>query len=153
MTAVYLGLGTNLGDKQANLKAAVEKINERIGEVTSLSSFYETAPWGFESQNSFLNAALCVQTSMEALQILQVTQEIEKELGRMKKSLGGCYTDRLIDIDILLYGDVVLKTSQLVIPHPLMEKRAFVMQPLAEIAPHVVHPLLNKTMQELALQL
>lgn len=153
MTAVYLGLGTNLGDKQANLKAAVEKINERIGEVTSLSSFYETAPWGFESQNSFLNAALCVQTSMEALQILQVTQEIEKELGRMKKSSGGCYTDRLIDIDILLYGDVVLNTSQLVIPHPLMEKRAFVMQPLAEIAPNVVHPLLNKTMQELALQL
>lgn len=153
MTAVYLGLGTNLGDKQANLKAAVEKMNERIGEVTSLSSFYETAPWGFESQNSFLNAALCVQTSMEALQILQVTQEIEKELGRMKKSSDGCYTDRLIDIDILLYGDVVLNTSQLVIPHPLMEKRAFVMQPLAEIAPHVVHPLLNKTMQELALQL
>ena len=153
MTRVYLGLGTNLGDKRKNLDDALLVIKERIGTVVSLSSFYETAPWGFESQNSFLNAALCVQTSMEALQILQVTQEIEKELGRMKKSSGGCYSDRMIDIDILLYGNVVLNTSQLVIPHPLMEKRAFVMQPLAEIAPHVVHPLLHKTMQELALRL
>ena len=151
---VYLGLGTNLGDKESNLHVAVRKINERIGEVTALSAFYVTAPWGFSSENSFLNAACCVESVLPPLDILRETQEIERELGRMKKSAGGNYSDRLIDIDLLLYGDLILSTTspsgaKLILPHPLMAERDFVMKPLAEIAPGLVHPVLGKTMKEL----
>lgn len=146
---VYLGLGTNLGDKEANLHAAVRKINERIGEVTSLSAFYVTAPWGFSSEHSFLNAACCVESMLSPSDILRETQAIERELGRTKKSVDGHYSDRLIDIDILLYGDRILHTPELEIPHPLMVGRRFVMDPLAEIAPDVVHPVLGKKLKEL----
>lgn len=146
---VYLGLGTNLGDKEANLHAAVRKINERIGEVTSLSAFYVTAPWGFSSENSFLNAACCVESELPPLELLRETQAIERELGRMKKSVGGEYSDRPMDIDLLLYGDLILHTPELEIPHPLMTERRFVMEPLAEIAPDVVHPVLGKRLGEL----
>lgn len=146
---VYLGLGTNLGDKEANLHAAVRKINERIGEVTSLSAFYVTAPWGFSSENSFLNAACCVESELPPLELLRETQAIERELGRMKKSVGGEYSDRPMDIDLLLYGDLILHTPELEIPHPLMTERRFVMEPLVEIAPDVVHPVLGKRLGEL----
>lgn len=146
---VYLGLGTNLGDKEANLHSAVRKINERIGEVTSLSAFYVTAPWGFSSGNSFLNAACCVESELPPLELLRETQAIERELGRMKKSVGGEYSDRPMDIDLLLYGDLILHTPELEIPHPLMTERRFVMEPLAEIAPEVVHPVLGKRLGEL----
>ena len=146
---VYLGLGTNLGDKEANLYAAVRKINERVGKVISLSAFYVTAPWGFSSENSFLNAACCVESELLPLEILKETQAIERELGRMKKSVGDNYSDRLIDIDILLYGDLILHTPELELPHPLMTERRFVMEPLAEIAPEVVHPVLGKRLGEL----
>ena len=138
---VYLGLGTNLGDKESNLHVAVRKINERIGEVTALSAFYVTAPWGFSSENSFLNAACCVESVLPPLDILRETQEIERELGRMKKSAGGNYSDRLIDL--------ILHTPELEIPHPLMTERRFVMDPLAEIASDVVHPVLGKRLGEL----
>lgn len=146
---VYLGLGTNLGDKELNLHVAVEKINERIGKVTSLSAFYVTAPWGFSSENSFLNAACCVESGLSPFDILKETQAIERELGRMKKSVGGNYSDRLIDIDLLLYGDLILHTPELELPHPLMTERRFVMEPLVEIAPEVVHPVLGKRLGEL----
>ncbi len=142
----YLGLGTNLGDKQQNLQRAVELIGGRIGEVVSLSSFYVTAPWGFSSENSFLNAAVCVRTGLPPLEVLQVTQRLEQELGRTHKSVDGVYSDRLIDIDLLLCFDadgtlVRIQTPQLVIPHPLMQEREFVMNPLREIAPEVVRQL------------
>ena len=150
---VYLGLGTNLGDKESNLHVAVRKINERIGEVTALSAFYVTAPWGFSSENSFLNAACCVESVLPPLDILRETQEIERELGRMKKSAGGNYSDRLIDIDLLLYGDKILQDESLIVPHPLMTDRKFVLEPLAEIAPDVVHPVFHKTIKELFLAL
>ena len=146
---VYLGLGTNLGDKEANLHAAVRKINGRVGKVTSLSAFYVTAPWGFSSENSFLNAACCVETDLSPLDLLRETQAIEHELGRMKKSANGNYSDRPIDIDILLYGNLILHTPELEIPHSLMTERRFVMEPLAEIAPDVVHPVLEKRLKEL----
>ncbi|WP_455672637.1 2-amino-4-hydroxy-6-hydroxymethyldihydropteridine diphosphokinase [Phocaeicola sp.] len=146
---VYLGLGTNLGDKEWNLHTAVEKINGRIGKVTSLSAFYVTAPWGFSSHHSFLNAACCVETTLSAFEVLAETQTIERELGRLKKSVDGNYSDRLIDVDLLLYGDLVLHTPALTLPHPLMAERRFVMEPLAEIAPEVVHPVLGKTLMEL----
>lgn len=144
MAKVYLSLGTNLGDKAENLKAAVEKINEEIGKVTSLSSFYETAPWGFDSDNSFLNAAACVLTDYLPLEVLARTQQIERELGRTQKSVDGIYHDRLIDIDLLLYDDLILDTPELKLPHPLMTQRDFVMDPLREIASEAVNPLTGR---------
>ena len=149
MATVYLGLGTNLGDKEANLRTAIYKLQERIGKLASLSSFYETAPWGFESDHSFLNAAIGLETSLSPIEILHITQEIEKELGRTKKSVNGSYSDRLIDIDILLYDTLVLQTPELTIPHPLMTERDFVMKPLIEIAGNVIHPTRQKTLSEL----
>ena len=146
---VYFSLGTNLGDKEENLRVAVRKIEERIGRVISLSAFYVTAPWGFSSENTFLNAALCVETSFVPLSVLHLAQEIEREMGRIHKSVNRMYSDRLIDIDLLLYGDLVLDTPELKLPHPLMQERRFVMEPLVEIAPELVHPVLGKTMREL----
>lgn len=149
MSKVYLGLGTNLGNKRENLLNAVRMIKERIGEVTSLSSFYETAPWGFLSENSFLNAAACVETTLSPLDVLHLSQAIEREMGRKKKSVQGIYSDRLIDIDLLLYDNLVLDLPELTLPHPLMTERAFVMAPLAEIAGETVHPIFKKTISEL----
>ena len=137
MMYVYFGLGTNLGDKEHNLRLAVRKIEERVGKVVSLSAFYATAPWGFSSEHTFLNAAACVETLLPPLSVLHLTQEIER------------YSDRVIDIDLLLYGDRVLDTPELKLPHPLMHERRFVMEPLAEIAPDLVHPILKKKMREL----
>ena len=149
MATVYLGLGTNLGNKEANLRTAIYKLQERIGKQVSRSSLYETAPWGFESDHSFLNAAIGLETSLSPIEILHITQEIEKELGRTKKSINGSYSDRLIDIDILLYDTLVLQTPELTIPHPLMTERDFVMNPLIEIAGNVIHPTRQKTLSEL----
>lgn len=154
MANVYIGLGTNLGDKEQNLRDAVHRIEEQIGKVLSLSAFYVTAPWGFASENSFLNAAACVETQLSPLEVLQETQTIERELGRTKKSVNGAYSDRLIDIDLLLYDDLLLSVTsadgaELNLPHPLMAKRDFVMRPLAEIAPALRHPVLKRTMKEI----
>ncbi|MDD6891909.1 MAG: 2-amino-4-hydroxy-6-hydroxymethyldihydropteridine diphosphokinase [Bacteroidales bacterium] len=149
MAKVYLSLGTNLGDKPANLQAAVARLQAKIGNVVSLSSFYETQPWGFVSQHSFLNAAVCVETALSPVEVLQATQAIERELGRTHKSVDGVYADRLIDLDLLLYDDYVLQTDELTVPHPLMTERAFVMDPLCEIAADVVHPVFHRTLAEL----
>lgn len=137
MHQVYLGLGTNLGDKEANLKAAVEEIGKRVGEVTSLSAFHVSEPWGFTSEHTFLNAVCCVLTDFRPMEVLRLTQDIERSLGRLKKSVNGHYSDRLIDIDILLYDDLRIATPELTIPHPLMGQRDFVMIPLREIAPDI----------------
>lgn len=154
MAEVYLGLGTNLGNKEQNLRAAIQKIEEQIGKVVSLSAFYITTPWGFTSENGFLNAALRVETALSPLEVLQETQLIERELGRTHKSVDGAYSDRVIDIDLLLYDDLILSATsptgaKLNIPHPLMTERDFVMRPLAEIAPDVIHPVSGKTMSEI----
>ena len=149
MAEVYLGLGTNLGDKEANLDMAMEEIRKRVGEILSLSAYYITEPWGFDSKNAFLNAVCKVSTSLSPLDVLLTTQSIEKDLGRLKKSVNGQYSDRPIDIDILLYDDIVLDSPTLTIPHPLMHKRTFVMEPLSEIDPELVHPVLHKSMKEI----
>jgi 2-amino-4-hydroxy-6-hydroxymethyldihydropteridine diphosphokinase len=137
MHQVYLGLGTNLGDKEANLKAALEEIAKRVGEITSQSAFYASEPWGFESDNSFLNAVCGVCTDLSPEETLRTTQEIERTLGRLKKSVNGVYSDRIIDIDILLFDDLRINTPELTIPHPLMWERDFVKIPLKEIAPDI----------------
>jgi 2-amino-4-hydroxy-6-hydroxymethyldihydropteridine diphosphokinase len=149
MARVYLGLGTNLGNKGQNLHNAVQKIEERIGKVISLSAFYITPPWGFTSENDFLNAALCADSSLLPLEILKETQVIEYEMGRMSKSTGKIYHDRLIDIDLLLYDNLIMKTEGLTLPHPLMTERVFVMKPLSEIAPRIIHPILGKTIEDI----
>ena len=149
MAKVYLGLGTNMGDKEANLRTAVRLINDRIGKVTSLSSFYRTAPWGFVSDNDFLNAAACSETQLDPLEVLHLTQAIEKEMGRTTKSVERVYSDRPIDIDLLMYDDTVMQTPELTLPHPLMGERSFVMDPLAEIAGEMVHPVSGLTMEEM----
>lgn len=146
---VYIALGSNLGNKRRNLVTAAALLAERAGEVGAISSFYETEPWGFESEHSFLNAALMLDTTLAPLDLLRLTQEVECELGRTAKT-DSVYHDRLIDIDLLLYGEEVIDQPGLQIPHPLMHRRAFVMTPMAEIAPAVVHPVLGKTMKVLS---
>lgn len=130
---VYLSLGTNLGDKETNLRRAISEIERRIGPVRAQSAFITTEPWGFESENNFLNAAVCVDTAMVPLDLLHETQQIEHDLGRTAKSAAGIYSDRIIDIDILLYGNEHISTPELTIPHPLMHERDFVMIPLKQI--------------------
>ncbi|MEY8485862.1 2-amino-4-hydroxy-6-hydroxymethyldihydropteridine diphosphokinase [uncultured Parabacteroides sp.] len=148
MAIAYLGLGTNIGNKRRNMITAAALLAERVGDILALSGFYETEPWGFESENFFLNAAVKLKTSFSPLELLQITQQIEKELGRTEKS-NGAYHDRIIDIDILLYDDEVLRTPQLTLPHSLMHERKFVMDPLSEIAPFVVHPVLKERIIDL----
>jgi 2-amino-4-hydroxy-6-hydroxymethyldihydropteridine diphosphokinase len=130
---VYLGLGSNLGDCRKNLERAIRLIGDRVGLVTRQSSFIETEPWGFESPNKFMNAVILCETTRSPREVLLLTQQIERDMGRMKKSVSGGYADRAIDIDILLYDDVTIDEPDLKIPHPLMHQRDFVMRPLNEI--------------------
>ena len=141
MHQVYLGLGSNLGDREEHIRKAIALIGESIGLVIRQSSLIETEPWGFESSNKFLNGVILVETSLTPRQLLKATQKIERQLGRKKKSTDSClltpvsYSDRSIDIDILLYDDLTVDEPDLKIPHPLMEQRDFVMIPLNEIKP------------------
>ena len=130
---VYLGLGTNLGDKRKNLNDAIRMLENLVGEVEKVSSVIETEPEGFKSDNMFLNAVVKVRTALSPFEILDITQDVEKSLGRKEKSSNGIYHDRVIDIDILLYDDINISTPRLVIPHPRMAQREFVMTPLTEI--------------------
>ena len=126
MAIAYLALGTNIGNRRRNMITAAALLAERVGDVLALSGFYETEPWGFQSENTFLNAALRLETSLSPLELLKATQQIEVEMGRTQKS-NGTYHDRIIDIDILLYDDLILQTPELTLPHPLMQDRRFVM--------------------------
>lgn len=146
---LYLSLGTNLGNKEENLTRAIEHLSLVLGKCVSQSSFIETAAWGFESENSFLNCAVTFDTHLAPLELLDATERIEHELGRIYKSHGGHYSDRIIDIDILLYGNEIIESDRLTIPHPLMHKRDFVLQPMAEIAPDIEHPVLHKSIRQL----
>ena len=135
MHEVYLSLGSNLGDREQNLKRAICLIGERVGKVTRQSSFIETEPWGFRSDHRFMNAVILCETDKAPREVLETTQQIERELGRMQKTshTSHLYHDRPIDIDILLYDDINVDEPDLKIPHPLMQQRDFVMIPLREI--------------------
>ena len=131
---MFLGLGSNLGNRQANIERAIELISERVGEVIRRSSLIETEPWGFESENIFLNGVILCETTLTPRQVLRKTQKIERDMGRKKKTVNSqLYSDRPIDIDILLYDDLTVDEPDLKIPHPLMQERDFVMIPLQEL--------------------
>lgn len=152
MALVYLGLGSNLGDKEANLLQAIEQIKKQIGPIVARSVFFVSEPWGFDSENSFLNACVAAETAKIPLECLSLLKDIEKALGRPEKASGG-YKDRVIDLDILFYDNLVVDDATLCIPHPLLHKRNFVLEPLAEIAPDLVHPVFGKTIKKLLLEL
>ena len=143
MALVYLGLGTNLGDKELNLNTAVQHLSIEVGSIVMLSSFIATDSWGYESENEFLNAVVLVDTILSPLGVLEKTQSIERSMGRTATT-ATVYHDRPIDIDILLYDNLILDSPELKIPHPLMTKRDFVLIPLAEIAPGLIDPVTGK---------
>lgn len=185
MAKLYLGLGSNLGDRAHYLDKAIAEIQLRIGPVIKRSEYYPSEPWGYKSSNTFLNACICVETTLHWRKCLELTQEIELTLGRtISKRVSGktklvgqtedkeqtevkgqaedkaedkdkdkdkraAYQDREIDIDLLLYDRLVLNEPDLVLPHPLMHKRKFVLLPLSQIAPELQHPVLERSVQEL----
>lgn len=130
---LLVSLGSNIGDKQQNIERAIALIDEKIGSVVKKSSFYTTEPVGFTSDNNFINAAIEVKTNLPIYRILKITQKIERLMGRTQKSSKGVYHDRVIDIDILIYGNKKIHSARLTVPHPRMYERDFVMQPLREI--------------------
>ena len=148
MSKVYLSLGTNLGDKTGNLLQAIICITKEIGILSAISSVYETEPWGYESDNNFLNMAVCAETLLKPEEILTITKSIEKSIGREEKTIDS-YRDRLIDIDIIAYDDLIVNLNNLKLPHPLFHDRKFVLEPLNEIVPDFVHPVLQKKISEL----
>jgi 2-amino-4-hydroxy-6-hydroxymethyldihydropteridine diphosphokinase len=145
MVTAYLGLGSNLGDREDNLRRALSLLCQ--GEsLTALSSVYETEPWGYATQPPFLNLVCALETRLSPQELLELAQGVERELGRVPTFR---YGPRTMDVDILMYGDEVIQTPDLQIPHPGIWQRAFVLVPLAEIAPGLAHPSLGKSMEEL----
>lgn len=146
---VYLGLGSNLGDRLKNIAAAISRLGSQV-EIQRVSQVYETEPWGFKEQPKFLNQVLKGKTALEPLVLLHYLKEVETQLGRTPGELFG---PRVIDIDILFYNKKMMNSTELSIPHPHLTERAFVLIPLAEIAPRFKHPVLGKSMRELANQM
>lgn len=144
-TTVYLSLGSNTGDRRANLERAIARLPE-VGEIVGISSFYETEPVEVTDQPWFLNCAVGMRTERSARELLRDVLAIERGMGRERSQAKG---PRNIDIDILLFGDAILKEKGLDIPHPGLAARRFVLEPLAEIAPEAVHPVRKKTVREL----
>ena len=140
MALAYLGIGTNVGHRELNIENCILLITEKIGDVKSVSSIYETEPWGVEGQDYYYNIVLEVETSLYPLSLLQAVQQIENDLGRIRIEKWG---SRIIDIDILFYDDFVFSMDNLIIPHPYIAKRNFVLEPLSEISPDLIHPKLR----------
>lgn len=147
MASVFLSLGSNLGDRKKSLEKALSLIEDDIGEVLSKSGIYETDAWDYKSENMFLNMAICITTSLLPEALLADIKKIEGKMGRQYSKVG--YSDRPIDIDIIFYDDLIISTPEITIPHPHMASRRFVLQPLSDIAPDLIHPVLKKSVQTL----
>jgi len=148
MNTVYLLLGSNLSDRMDSLRKAKEGISSEIGRISKVSSIYESEPWGFFAENSFLNQVVKVETILNAGQVLETILKIETDLGRERK-VNGSYVSRIIDIDILFYNDEIINEDKLTVPHPKIAERMFTLLPLSEINQYYIHPGLHKTIQEL----
>ncbi len=146
MATAYLLLGTNLGCRSDYLKSARNDIQEEVGLLSQISSIYETEAWGKKDQADYLNQVLIVQTTLPPLQLLETTSQIENRLGRERRETWG---PRTIDIDLLFYDEKVLASERLTLPHPHIPNRRFVLTPLNEIAPELIHPKLNKSIHDL----
>ena len=148
MHSCFLLLGSNLGNKQDFIVGALQEIESDIGEIEISSGMYATEPWGFESNEEFVNMVIRVKTKLSANDVLRQIHTIENNFGRTRHSKTG-YSSRKLDIDILFYDQVIMETESLEIPHPRLHKRRFALEPMLEIAPVMVHPKLNKTIEEL----
>lgn len=146
MHLAYLLIGSNLGDKSSYLKNASSYIQQQCGQIVKQSSFYETEPWGFTEQPSFLNQALCIKTELSPAQLMHTLLQIESEMGRTRTLKMG---PRIIDLDILQIDQETIDTPLLQLPHPAMHLRRFALIPMEEIAPNLVHPHFNKTIAQL----
>lgn len=145
----HLALGSNLGDTCHNLTQVVDLLGVKVGIVQALSSVITTEPEGFDSNSLFSNQVISIESELTPMEMLRATQAIEKEMGRTTKSINRLYSDRIIDIDIILAEDQVYATEELTVPHPLFRKRGYVMIPLHEIAPEVIDPVTHKSVREL----
>jgi 2-amino-4-hydroxy-6-hydroxymethyldihydropteridine diphosphokinase len=146
MAIVHIGIGSNLGERQANCRRAVERLRQKGITMRKVSSLYETEPWGVDNQPLFINMAVEAETPLSPEDLLYVLKEIEREAGRQETIKWG---PRVVDLDILLYEERIIDNEQLRIPHPYMHQRGFVLLPLAEIAPDTIHPVVKKTIREL----
>ncbi len=146
MVQVVLGTGSNLGDRESWLSKVRDEISDKLGGILLCSDLLESAPWGFSSDNSFLNQVVLIDSDLSSSELLERIHEIESDLGRVRKDH---YTDRKIDIDILFFGDLVMETENLTIPHPHIQDRLFVLKPLAQILPNYKHPVLGETISQL----
>lgn len=145
----YLSIGSNLGDRFANIENAIALIQEQLGTVILKSSIYITEPVGFSADLDFFNLCIAIETNSSPTELLEKLKSIEKQLGRNKKSVNGIYESRLIDIDIILFGNIIVNDSQLNIPHKKYLERMFVLKPLAEIAADIIDPIKGKTIKQL----
>lgn len=146
MNGIYIALGSNIGDREGNLKRALDMLEESSVHIIKKSKFYETKPYGVADQPDFLNAVAEVSADMQPIDLLHTMQDIERRMGRERKRHWG---ERNIDLDLLIYPNVIMDTPELTLPHKDMENREFVLRPMTEIAPDLVHPVLGSTMQEL----
>ncbi len=147
MHRVLISLGTNLGNRIGNLQRAALHISEQIGDIQQVGGLYETEPWGFNSDNWFMNTAIELKTKLSPDELLQKCMSIERNLGRKRDLTKTAYSSRLIDIDILFFDNEIIDLPELTIPHRHLHKRKFVLKPLNDIAPNFIHPILKQTIK------
>jgi len=143
---VVLSLGGNIGDIQLVFEKARDSLQKTVGELVLISSLYQTKAWGVENQSDFLNQVIVLETTLSPIEVLKTCLAVENELGRVRK---GKWHERVIDIDVLFYGNELIKSKELVLPHPYIKDRNFILYPLVEIMPDFVHPIFKKTLLEL----